>query len=574
MMRCLRVLLGREQLFVQLLTVAQAAELDFDVFSPRQLDHALRQVHNLHRLPHVEDEDFAALAHGSRFEHQTASLGDEHEVADDVGMRHRNRTALLDLFLEDGNHRTVRAQHVAETRGDELRHALHLARHDGVVQALAIDLADTLRAAHHVRGIHRLVGRHHDELLHPVLHRQVGNDARAVHVVLDGHARVVLHHRHMLVGRRMEHIAGTMFRKDFLHVVGIRDARHNGLAGKVGEMLRHPAAHVVHRRFRLVNQYQFGRTEGRHLAHHLAADTAGGSRNQDFLSLQQGSDGLQVHFNLVARQQVLDVHLLQVVQRQVALAVPHLHCREHLDADACRQELVHHLRVVTEQFALQRRHHQDLHHLVLQHAADARTVHVHLLAHQVGTLHVRVVADEGHQAVLLVAQGKEALGQTHPTRLGSVDGNGYGLVRAIVIVGALHDETGSPQTERHHHPGDQTAERIGHGDVNTLRLQEPRQPPQHQGAQQRSAGQTLQVDERGIADNARIRMEQTERHPIKEYRNQQSQPHGRQGPVEVGFCRLYGQPHKRGEGDNQTVERQDAPMRQGFPGKIPIGDFE
>ena len=95
------------------------------------------------------------------------------------------------------------------------------------VQALDIDLADSLRAAHHIGRIDSFVGRDHHELPCPVLDSQIGQDLGPVNVVLDALGGVVLHHGDMLVSSGMEdnlRTEGTEYR---LHTVGVGDAGHN-----------------------------------------------------------------------------------------------------------------------------------------------------------------------------------------------------------------------------------------------------------------------------------------------------------------------------------------------------------
>lgn len=126
-------LLVVEYLLVELLPVTQAGELYLHILRSGQGDHPPGQVDNLHGLTHVEDEDLASLAHGTRLKYQRARLGDEHEVADDVRVGDGDRTAVTDLFLKDGDHATVGAQDVAEPGGHELGHALHPAFLDSLV---------------------------------------------------------------------------------------------------------------------------------------------------------------------------------------------------------------------------------------------------------------------------------------------------------------------------------------------------------------------------------------------------------------------------------------------------------
>ena len=106
---------------------------------------------------YVEYIDFTTITHRAGFQYQLTSLGDEHEIADDIGVSHRNRTAIFDLLLEERNDRTIAAQYITETGGDKLCNPLHFSFLDGLIEALHVDFTDTLRASHHIGRINGLV---------------------------------------------------------------------------------------------------------------------------------------------------------------------------------------------------------------------------------------------------------------------------------------------------------------------------------------------------------------------------------------------------------------------------------
>ena len=175
-----RVLRIRQHLLVELLARTKSRIFNLDILvdlQTGQLDHALGQVGDLHRLTHVEDKNLRSGGHRGGLHHQPAGLRNRHEEARDVGVRYRYRAALGDLLAEARDHRTVRSQYVAETRGDELRLALHLAGLDGQTERLHVDLCQTLRAAHDVGRVDGLVGRDHDHLLDVVFDTLVGHVA-------------------------------------------------------------------------------------------------------------------------------------------------------------------------------------------------------------------------------------------------------------------------------------------------------------------------------------------------------------------------------------------------------------
>ena len=75
-----------------------------------------------------------------------------------------DRPAILDLPLENGNHRTVGTQHVTETGRDKLGVTVDLSLDLGLVETLDIDLTNPLGATHDVGRVDSLVGRDHNEL--------------------------------------------------------------------------------------------------------------------------------------------------------------------------------------------------------------------------------------------------------------------------------------------------------------------------------------------------------------------------------------------------------------------------
>ena len=91
---------------------------------PGKPDHALGEIDDLDRLPHVEHVNRYVRTHRRQRvrgggDHEVAGLADGHEIPDHVGMSDRHRTARLDLGLELGHDRSVRRQHIAESHGDQ-----------------------------------------------------------------------------------------------------------------------------------------------------------------------------------------------------------------------------------------------------------------------------------------------------------------------------------------------------------------------------------------------------------------------------------------------------------------------
>ena len=392
-----------EDLLVELLTVAQAGELYLHILRSGQGDHPPGQVYDLHRLSHVEDEDLPSLAHGPCLEHERARLRDEHEVADDVRMGDGDRSTVAYLLLEDGDHAAVGAQDIAKPGGDELSHALHLSFLDGLVEALTVDLTDALAAAHDVGRVYSLVRGDHDELPGHVLHCKVGYHTGTVDIVLHCYGRVVLHHRDMLVSGGVEDVFRSARGEYAFHMRGVGDACHDSLARYVREIPAHHPPDTVHWGLRLVYEGHPCRAELGHLAHYLRAYRPGRTGDEYPAALEHPPYGTHVHLDLLPREQVLYIHLVQLVVCQVhVLPVPFLPVGHHHDAYPLGDELVHHLLVGPELIRLQRRDEKRLHALGLESPGDALAVEIDRLAHEVRPLHLLPVGDKGVEGVFLV----------------------------------------------------------------------------------------------------------------------------------------------------------------------------
>ena len=59
-------------------------------------------------------------------------------------MGNGDRSAFVNLLLEERNHTTITTEHIAKPRGDELSYTLHLSLNDSLIERLAINLTDAL----------------------------------------------------------------------------------------------------------------------------------------------------------------------------------------------------------------------------------------------------------------------------------------------------------------------------------------------------------------------------------------------------------------------------------------------
>lgn len=224
-----------------------------------------------------------------------------------------------------------------------------------------------------------------------MLDRQVGDDARAVDVVADALAGIVLHHRDVLVGCGVEHVVGAARGKEFVHALLHADVGDDGLRIDAGPLPRHHQADVVQGRLGLVDEGEPGWGELCHLPDYFAADTAGRAGDEDGFASELRLDGIEVDLYLLTGQQVLDVNFFELGVAQITLAVPLLQAGIHADFHACLEQPADHLGVVADGIIFQRRDEQGLCLETLHLPHEVLVVGIDLDSHQVAARHIRMV---------------------------------------------------------------------------------------------------------------------------------------------------------------------------------------
>ena len=255
-------------------------------------------------------------------------------------MGQRHRAAAGDLVAEQRDHAAVGAQHVAEAHG-------HVFRVAAQSHVLHDQLRDALGGAHHVGGVDRLVRGQLHVLLHAVFVRAERHVQRAAHVVLHGLGGAVLHQRHVLVRRRVEHHVRPILREHRLQPLPVADGadQHLGVQ-RAAVLLAQLVEQLVGVVLVDVEYDQPLRGEARDLAAQLGADGAAAARHQHRAVGQVAADRVHVQLHLVAAEQVGDVHVAH--RAHLGLAVHHLGQHRHvaqlavrLGADVHDPALVH-----------------------------------------------------------------------------------------------------------------------------------------------------------------------------------------------------------------------------------------
>lgn len=322
-----------QQFFIQLFTGAQAGENDLDVArrvpgvahrQARQRHHALRQIQDLQRLAHVEQEHIAPFGHGTRLQHQLGGLGDGHEVARDLRVGHRDGAAHGDLVAKQRDHAAAGAQHVAKAH-----HRKACGAFPGSVRSIGTErcarrrshglqhhLGHPLGGAHDVGGPHGLVGGNQHEMAGPVLQRHPHHGQRAEDVVQNAFACIGLHHGHVLVRGGMVDGRGPVLAADVGHALLLRHVGQQGdQLAVVFALLRQRLQFVVdgvEREFAVVHQQQLPGLLAHDLPAQFAADAAARPGDQHHRALQVAAEQARVRGHGLTAQQVLDLQLLEV----------------------------------------------------------------------------------------------------------------------------------------------------------------------------------------------------------------------------------------------------------------------
>ena len=119
----------------------------------------------------------------------------------------------------------------------------------------------------------------------------------------------------------------------------------------------------MHRRFSLIDEYESSWFELSHLTSHFRSDRTGSSGNHNDLIVKHLPDGIHIHFDLISRQQVFDIHVFEVLMEEVGLAIPLYFRGQHFDFHTFLDEPIHEFCLLAEMFALERadNQHSDMH---------------------------------------------------------------------------------------------------------------------------------------------------------------------------------------------------------------------
>ncbi|MCY1524827.1 hypothetical protein D9M68_597810 [compost metagenome] len=241
---------------------------------------------------------------------------------------------MLDLLTEKRNHRAGRSQDIAETHHGETG-LVHLAnatiaiqgRRSLSAQCLQHHFRQPLGAAHDIGRPHRLVGRDQHEIRHTRLDRRLRGIQGAQQIVQHPLGDVVLHHRHMLVGRRVIngiHLPGSQYILQPHRIANRAEYRHQlDIQRFANDAPLQLTVNAVEIEFGMLEQNQHPSPGRKNLPAQLRTNRAAGSCNQYRLLLDATLEQLSLRRYGIAPEQVGNINFLQIVDLDLATGQVH-----------------------------------------------------------------------------------------------------------------------------------------------------------------------------------------------------------------------------------------------------------
>ena len=223
------------------------------------------------------------------------------------------RAAAGQLLAKQGHHAAAGPQHIAKahhrkTSGARLRR-----------QRLQHQFGHALARAHHIGGAHRLVSADQHKAPRATGKRGLRHVPGAKHIVEHALARVVLHQRHVFIGRCVVNRAGAVVHADAAHTVGVHHAaqernQHHaqGLLAAQGFKL---LVNQIQAKLVVVEQHQLARTLQHDAAAQLRANAAARAGDQHHLTSQIARQQLGLRRHGFAPEQVFNIKLAKILHR-------------------------------------------------------------------------------------------------------------------------------------------------------------------------------------------------------------------------------------------------------------------
>ena len=203
--------------------------------------------------------------------------------------------------------------------GEELGQFVRAPGLDLGIEGLDNHLAEALRGAHDVRGVHGLVGGDEDKALTAVHHGGIGGLIGAEGVVLDGLTGAVLHEGDMLMGRSVIDDLRPVFGEHLEHPSAVADGADEGHEVEVRMGIAELVLDIIGVVFIDVKDDELLWVMRRDLAAELRADTSAAAGDEDGLPAYEVIDLLHLGTDLIPAEKVLDRDILHVGDGDLAL---------------------------------------------------------------------------------------------------------------------------------------------------------------------------------------------------------------------------------------------------------------
>src|SRR5208337_3361390 len=236
------------------------------------------QIHDLDRLAHIQNTNLAACCHCRCLQNQLARLGNRHEEAPHLRVRHGDWSPSRDLFLEDRDHAAIGAEHVAKTNCDVASSA--------VLKREQNEFSDALGGAHDVGRAHSLVGGNQDEILDTVFHRGDGEVVGPQDIVLHGLEDVCLHKGNVFIRRGMINDGWSVLAENVVQAHTVLHVPDLGVERDLRESLFHFAIDLEQRRLGNFKSYDSGGLKTRNLPAKFRSNGSSSTSDENDLTLE------------------------------------------------------------------------------------------------------------------------------------------------------------------------------------------------------------------------------------------------------------------------------------------------
>ena len=236
--------------------------------------------------------------------------------------------------------------------------------------------------------------------------------------------------------------------EELAHACLIAYGGDDGESLDIREAVSHEESDIVHGCLSLIDEDHLTGMEEGHLVDHLAAYAACGTGDEDDLVAELVGDSIHINIYPVAREEVFDLHLMELVVLEVGILVEVLYLGHHLDLDIAGDEVVDELLTGAEVVGLPGAD-DEARDILHAHGVDeVFVVDEDGLTHEVLAFHLDVGGDEALDDIFLAHVIAYALGYGDASMACAIDEDAVGLLReAEGVEKSLDDDSLEPEEQ-------------------------------------------------------------------------------------------------------------------------------